>query len=123
MTTMPDGFDEPRKVTLSGKPPAPGHEHGSVPTPKRADDGQHEDYWVLSEAERKKGFVRPVRTQYQHTKCKTITNMALAIAETYAREPKFYGLTFCSACGDHLLVSEFVWCDTNGHVTEEVVGS
>lgn len=50
--------------------------------------------------------------------CKTITTMDRSIAETYAREPKFYGKTFCSHCGVHLPVEEFVW-----HGTDELVGS
>ncbi len=29
-------------------------------------NGQHESYWILSETERKKGFIRPLRKSYQH---------------------------------------------------------
>ena len=53
---------------------------------------QAEAYLVLSEAERAQGFVRPVRTSYQHNRgraCGTVTYMATAIAETYARDPQF----------------------------------
>lgn len=56
---------------------------------------------MLSEEERAKGFVRPVRQTYKHLKCGSVTTMGLAIAETYARDPSFYGGTFCVACGDH----------------------
>jgi len=58
---------------------------------------QAEAYLVLSEAERAQGFVRPVRTSYQHNRgraCGTVTYMATAIAETYARDPQFYGATY-----------------------------
>lgn len=128
-------------------------------------DGQQKSYLVLSDAERAKGFVRPVRRAYKHVGiagpqyelrdldererelyatefakfepypagahgsatgrfwtqaeldkigkgCGTVTTMGQAIAETYAREPRFYGGTFCCGCGTHLPVGadgEFVW--------------
>jgi hypothetical protein len=129
-------------------------------------DGQQRTYLVLSDAERAKGFVRPVRHSYKHVGtpgprfelrdltqeerarykgtdyvkyepypegyrgsavgrywtqeqldkvgkgCRTVTTMGHAIAETYAREPRFYGGTFCCGCGTHLPVGEhgeFVW--------------
>jgi hypothetical protein len=129
-------------------------------------NGQQKTYLVLSEEERAKGFVRPVRTTYRHVGiagpehalrdlteeertrhakygyvkfeeypegstmvgrywtqerldkigkgCGTVTTMARALAETYARDPRFYGGTFCSGCGMHLPVGEageFVWED------------
>lgn len=133
-------------------------------------DGQQEVYLVLSDEERAKGFVRPVRKAYRHvgvrpkyplrdltdeekelyerfgyvafeayppeadkgsatgrfwTKaqlesgCGTVTTMGLALAETYARQPSFYGGTFCCACGKHLPVGkdgEFVWLDDGSRV-------
>lgn len=129
------------------------------------DSGQQEGYVVLSEAERVKGYVRPVRTVYVHVGppgpryplrdltagdlklfkpgtdhvglevypeseapvtgkywtqgeldavgrgCQQPTDMAMPIAETYARDPGFYGETFCTTCRDHLPVAEFVWQD------------
>ncbi len=128
--------------------------------------GQNAAYLILSEEERSKGFVRPVRRSYVHTGeipkyplrepteeerqntegmgyikvmdyppeeapkikrfftkkqlngCGVLTTMAQSIAETYAREPGFYGATYCCGCKRHLPVSEFVWEDTC-----EVVGS
>ncbi len=65
-------------------------------------NGQQEKYLVLSEEERAKGFVRPVRNRYKHFACGTITSMGQALAETYARDPKFYGGTYCCGCGKHL---------------------
>lgn len=73
-----------------------------------------EAYLVLSEAERAKGFVRPVRTSYIHEKCGSTTTMALPIAETYARDPHHYGATWCARCRMHLPVGpegEFRWLD------------
>jgi len=64
-------------------------------------DGQQCCYLVLSEEERAKGFVRPVRHKYRHLKCGTTTSMGTALCETYARDPKFYGGTFCCHCGKH----------------------
>ncbi|HET7386880.1 MAG TPA: hypothetical protein VFJ19_09495 [Nocardioidaceae bacterium] len=73
---------------------------------------QADTYLVLSEEERAKGFVRPVRTQYRHLTCGTITTMGTALAETYARQPDFYGATYCCHCSMHRPVGEdgeFVW--------------
>jgi hypothetical protein len=44
--------------------------------------------------------------------------MGLVLCETYARDPKFYGATYCVGCQMHRPVAEFVW-DEDG----EVVGS
>lgn len=77
-------------------------------------DGMQETYLVLSDEELVKGFVRPVRRTYIHTKCGTSTTMGLAIAETYARNPKFYGGTYCVGCQGHFPVGEngeFTWED------------
>lgn len=74
-------------------------------------------YLVLSEEERAKGFIRPVRQTYVHDKCGTSTKMGLALSETYARNPKFYGATYCVGCSAHYPVAEFKWSDG------EIVGS
>jgi len=71
------------------------------------DDGQQECYLVLSEEERARGFVRPVRRRYVHRRCGAVTTMGQAIAETYARDPKFYGGTFCVACGSHFPLMDY----------------
>lgn len=75
------------------------------------EEGQNTCYLILSEEERAKGFIRPVRDSYTHDKCGALTRMPLAIAETYARDPKFYGATFCTGCNTHLPVGEFTWDD------------
>lgn len=41
--------------------------------------------------------------------CGGETRMGQALSETYARNPKFYGATFCSTCGTHFPVEEFIW--------------
>jgi hypothetical protein len=43
--------------------------------------------------------------------CGASTKMARELAETYARDPNFYGSTWCMGCGKHIDVSEFVWDD------------
>lgn len=142
--------------------------------------GQQEKYVVLSDEERAKGFVRPVRRSYKHVGiagprypirdltdeekqgpdvgyvkfetypqdelpltgrfwtqaqldavgkgCGTVTTMGRELAETYARDPHFYGATFCCGCGKHLRVGsdgEFVWVDNpgTGWPTGERVGT
>jgi hypothetical protein len=88
-------------------------------------DGMQKDYLVLSEEERAKGFVRPVRDSYQHLTCGGVTTMGLAIAETYARNPLFYSGTYCATCRSHHSVGEngeFVWVE-NGVATDLKVGT
>lgn len=95
-------------------------------------------YLVLSEEERAKGFIRPLRHSYIHVglngyeidpydmsksgltgnACGAETRMGLPLAETYARDPNFYGSTYCVGCKKHLAVEEFKWAEDN-----EVVGS
>ena len=75
-------------------------------------DGMQATYLVLSEDERAKGFVRPMRRSYKHERCGVVTTMGTALAETYARDPKFYGATYCVNCRDHYPVGaggQFVW--------------
>ncbi len=140
------------------------------PTPQAA------AYLVLSDEERAKGFVRPVRRSYIHEGnggpkhptreltadeneryasryvlyeaypeghdilgtfwtqerldaaigCGQVTTMGDALAETWARDPLFYGATYCATCRKHRLVAEFEWIDGagDGIVGErEMVGS
>jgi len=121
--------DTPALCTTSGE---------SVEDVRRAqknETGQHKAYIVLCAEERAKGFVRPYRDTYRHVGriehsndldqhvvraggCGSVTTMGRALSETYARDPKFYGATFCVACDAHFPVEEFVW-DADG----ETVGS
>jgi hypothetical protein len=41
--------------------------------------------------------------------CGVETKMDITISETYARDPKFYGATYCVGCQKHLPVNEFEW--------------
>lgn len=93
-----------------------GHGVDSEPRP------QEDVYLVLSEEERAKGFVRPFENRYVHAKelggCGVITRMGDALSETYAREPSFYGATYCVGCSMHKRVGEqgeFYWCDSGGN--------
>jgi hypothetical protein len=99
---------------------------------------QAEAYLILSAEERAKGFVRPLRRTYIHVGvgghevdpenpakhgrvgggCGAATKMSLPLCETYARDPHFYGATYCVGCGMHLPVAEFKWAEDG-----EVVGS
>ena len=154
------------QVTTTKGPPALGTPVGPAPEPIDPATGQHGSYWVLTEEERAKGFIRPVRRSYVHkgtrpryptrpltdeeeahyecgyavfemypesespktgrfwtqaqldSGCGAVTTMGQAIAETYARDPKFYGSTFCCTCNEHLPVEQFIWDGT-----DEVVGS
>ncbi len=99
---------------LTNDPSDPRLTHG----PDTEPIAQAEVYLVLSEEDRAAGFVRPVRRSYVHTGgCRALTTMALAIAETYARNPNFYGSTYCVGCRMHRPVGpggEFTWDDGSG---------
>lgn len=154
---MPEGV---QTTLVGGMPVTDDHREIDPST------GMQKGYVVLSDEERAKGFVRPVRTAYRHvgqkvcgklvgdpgfklggprsictmkpdhegeciiTKtvtqpeharamsdhtlggCNTVTTMAQALAETYARDPNFYSGTFCAHCKEHFPVGvegEFVW--------------
>lgn len=90
-------------LTTDPNDPRLGHGVDNEPAP------QSDAYLVLSEEERAKGFVRPVRYVYIHKTCGVATTMAAAIAETYARDPHYYGATYCTKCQKHRPVSEFEW--------------
>lgn len=146
------------RTTLSGRPPEPGYESASAPAPV-GPNGQHLDYWVISDEERSKEWVRPYRDSYRHvgvrpkyplrdltpeekerysdcgyakyetypksatssvvgcfwtqdrlnSRCGSITDMGRKLSESWARNPEFYGSTFCANCGKHFPVEEFVW--------------
>jgi hypothetical protein len=113
--------ESPALCTTNGRPVA------EVRANQTNETGQHEGYVVLCPDERAKGFVRPYRDAYEHVGrleemrigllagkwrvggCGTVTTMGRALSETYARDPHFYGATFCCGCNRHLPVAEFVW--------------
>jgi hypothetical protein len=103
--------DDPNSPCIKRGPP------DETPVP------QNDCYLVLSEAERAKGFVRLVRQSYIHDRalggCGVVTTMGQALAETYARDPHFYGATYCCGCQKHRPVGasgEFYWDGTNEKV-------
>lgn len=103
-------------MSLTTDPKDPRLTRGNDHAPR----DQAEVYLVLSEEERAKGFVRPVRHKYVHAKdrggCGVETKMGQVLAETYARDPAFYGGTYCVGCRMHRPVGadgEFVWSGTN----------
>lgn len=119
----PPPVDRSALCTTDGRSPAEARASQTNET------GQHASYIVLCEDERKKGFVRPYRDAYRHLGvsrrmmsdmneefdgprhggCGGVTTMGRALSETYARDPGFYGATFCVGCNRHLPVAEFVW--------------
>ncbi len=54
--------------------------------------------------------------------CGMITTMGRSIAETYSRDPSFYGSTYCTTCQKHRPVAEFTWYEMDGQ-EGPVVGS
>ena len=103
--------DRSKRCMLSGNPESDDHR-------ETRPDGMQKDYVVLCPDERKKGFIRPVRRSYWHKACHSVTTMGLALAETYARDPKFYSGTFCATCRAHFPLDQFLW-----EGTTEVLGS
>jgi hypothetical protein len=102
------------KVTLTDGSPVTD-DHREID----ARSGMQKAYVVLSDEERAKGFIEPVRRSYVHSVCGVETTMGLAIAETYARDPFFYGGTFCCGCGSHFPVGDdgdFTWSGTDQKV-------
>lgn len=99
-------------MSTTSDPTDPRLGHGTDAEPTT----QNDVYLVLSEADRAAGFIRPVRRSYIHDECGTVTTMGQAIAETYARDPQFYGSTYCVHCARHLPVSEFTWDGTTERV-------
>lgn len=163
----------PQPVDRTAQTTTDGRTVDAVRAEQQADGNKmHASYIVLTDEERAKGFVRPVRRSYRHVGiaapgrllrdltdeekarherygyvkfqpyppsdapvsgrywtqaqldavgkgCGGVTTMGLAIAETYAREPTFYGSTMCVGCGKHFPVGasgEFVWDGTQERV-------
>jgi hypothetical protein len=107
---MDEGMERLMGLTDDRNDPRLTHGANDEPVP------MSEVYLVLSEKERAKGFVRPVRRRYVHVQgCGALTTMGLALCETYARDPSFYGATYCVGCSKHRPVGEFCW-DEDGAV-------
>jgi hypothetical protein len=111
-------------VSYTTDPQDPRLGHGTDKEPQ----AQHDVYLILSEEERAKGFVRPLYRAYIHhdPECGVVTRMGLALCETYARNPSFYGATYCCRCRLHRPVGregEFTWLDEHGNDTHILVGT
>lgn len=102
--------DEQKTTLADGSPVTEDHRDIDPKT------GMQKGYVVLSDEERAKGFVRPVRTSYVHKPCGTVTKIGPTIAETYARDPEFYSGTFCVHCKQHYPLDQFVWDGTDVQV-------
>jgi superfamily II DNA or RNA helicase len=96
-----------KRQLMSGAPVPEDRSHTEIDPAT----GMQRDYVVLTAEERAKGFVKPVRFAYVHTKCRATTTMAQELAETYARNPRFYTGTFCVKCRAHFPLYEFLWED------------
>lgn len=143
------------RILTTGEPVPDDNSHMEL----RA-DGQQKGYVALNDAERAKGFVKPVRCAYRHAGpaplpeglrdltpdevenyghcfakfqpypighhsrgkfwtqseidragkiCGAVTSMNRILAETYARNPRFYSGTFCVGCAQHFPLNEFAW--------------
>ncbi len=109
-------------LTSDRADPRLGHGTDAAPQP------QNEVYLIMSDEERAKGFVRPVRRSYRHQdpECGTVTTMGQALAETYAANPGFYGATYCCGCRMHRPVGahgEFTWMTPDGDDTSDLAGT
>lgn len=96
-------LEEPKLCTTSGEPV------DIVRQNQTEEAGQYKSYIILCPDERAKGFVRPYRDSYRHQTCGSVTTMARSIAESFARDPKFYGAGFCVTCNKHFPNEQFVW--------------
>jgi len=90
-------------LTTDRNDPKLGHGIDTEPGP------QNEVYLVLPDEELAKGFIRPFRNKYIHRICGVETVMGQKLSETYARNPYFYGATYCVGCQMHKPVEEFYW--------------
>jgi hypothetical protein len=111
------------QVLVSGAPVPSDRSHTEI----NPATGMQRDYVVLTPEERTKGFVKPLRRSYVHAYpseidrkvgCGGETTMGLAIAETYARNPRFYSGTFCVHCRAHFPLNQFIW-DGGGELNGE----
>lgn len=94
---------------LDGEPvPKDGISH----TRKRP-DGQQTSYARMSDqCLKNKRPLRPVQKRYRHLVCLTQTEMHTKMAESLARDPKFYVALFCAKCKGHFKCGpdgEFLW--------------
>lgn len=111
------------QILTSGEPVPEDRSHTEI----EQSTGMQRSYVALTPEERAKGFVKPLRHSYIHAYpseadrkigCGVETKMGTAIAETYARNPRFYNATFCVGCKAHFPLNEFIW-DGGGELNGE----
>lgn len=112
-TVHPGANPDPR-TTLTDRTQVYPEHTTRITDPSHPRFGQQQDYVVLAEEELAKGYKRPFRNAYIHLTCGTLTVMGDTLSATYARDPSFYGATFCAGCRDHFPVGpaprgQFVW--------------
>lgn len=95
------------RMLLDGSPVPEDRSHTEI----NPATGMQKSYIVLTPEERAKGFVKPVRRTYVHKVCGAATTMGSALAETYARNPRFYSGTYCVGCSTHYPLDQFHWDD------------
>lgn len=95
------------RMLLDGSPVPEDRSHTEI----NPATGMQKSYIVLTPEERAKGFVKPVRRTYVHKVCGAATTMGTALAETYARNPRFYSGTYCVGCSTHFPLDQFHWDD------------
>lgn len=80
-------------------------------------NGSH--FHMLTELDKARGYVRPLRYIYTHLGCGAQQHMSLKVAEAYAREPTRQQRLYCLHCDEHFNVGakgEFVWAGTEERV-------
>ena len=69
-------------------------------------------HWQMSEDEKARGFVRPLRDSYVHRVCHHVNTMGQSMAETLAKKPTIFSTIYCIGCKAHRPVGEFLWDGT-----------
>ena len=67
----------------------------------------------LSDNERARGFVRPLRNTNKHPECGGITLMSDKIAENMAKKPNHYDEMYCIDCKTSAPLDKFIWHGTD----------
>lgn len=70
----------------------------------------------MTDEERAKGYVRPLRFTYVHTTCGSETVMTKGSAELWAKQPGRQPETFCGRCHADFPAAQFVWIGSTERV-------
>jgi len=110
------GFVQPVRTSYKHVGTRPKHPIRDL-TAEEQDRYLHSNYIGYEEYPSDSSKVGRFWTERQlNSGCNTITTMAQSLAETYARDPNFYGGTMCTHCKTHFPVGEkgeFVWEGTD----------